>query len=249
MRYSIEEYFAEKLKTMDNSAKFIFYDLQSNPCMLELYIKYQYSSWRKAMLNKFETCLRAKYIVVENDGSYMLSRTGDKLSIYFEGSNGHVDWKNNFNFPAKPYREMKNMWFCHRGFLKVWKSIEKHICGDIADPTIKEIEVIGYSHGGAIAQLCYEYVKFNRPDVKASGFGFGAPRVFWGFARKAVRERFKGFVVVRNGRDLVTHVPPVLFGFHHICDVVEIGESLGLIADHYQNRYICGLTKWENGDI
>lgn len=198
------------------------------------------------MLNKFKNCLNNRYIVCENDGSYMLERKDNKLTIYFEGSNGHVDWKNNFDFPAKPYRDMKNMWFCHRGFLKVWKSIEKCICGDIMDLSIEEIEIVGYSHGGAIAQLCYEYVRFNRPDVKASGYGFGAPRVFWGFARKDVRERFKGFIVVRNGKDIVTHVPPVLFGFRHICEVKEIGESLGLIRDHYQDRYISGLSNEES---
>jgi len=195
------------------------------------------------MLEKYIKCLKAKYIVVENDGSYILEREGDKLYIYFEGSNGHVDWKNNFDFPAKPYRKMKNLWFCHRGFLKVWKSIEDHISGDIMDLTINEIEIVGYSHGGAIAQLCYEYVKFNRPDVTVSGYGFGAPRVFWGFARKAVKERFKGFVVVRNGNDIVTHVPPVLFGFHHICEVMNIGKPVGLVKDHYQQRYIEALSE------
>lgn len=193
------------------------------------------------MLSKFQKCLKIKYVHCENHGSYMFERNGGKLVVYFEGSNGRVDWKNNFDFPAKPYRDMKNLWFCHRGFLRVWKSIESHICYDLLDETVTEIEIIGYSHGGAIAQLCYEYVKFNRPDVVVTGYGFGAPRVFWGFARKAVKERFKGFKVIRNGKDIVTHVPPVLFGFRHICEVVEIGESLGLIRDHYQDRYIKAL--------
>lgn len=248
MRYSVKEYCEERFKIL-NQSKAIGIELQSHPLMLNFYKNYLRLHWRDIMLNKFKTCLDTKYIVVENDGSYALSRTGDKLTIYFEESNGHVDWKNNFDFPAKPYRNMKNTWFCHRGFLKVWKSIEPHIMADIMDLTVNEIEIVGYSHGGAIAQLCYEYVKFNRPDVKASGYGFGAPRVFWGFARKAVRDRFKGFMVVRNGKDLVTHVPPALFGFRHICDVIEIGESVGLIKDHYPDRYILGLTDWENGNI
>lgn len=197
------------------------------------------------MFNKFLNCLNNKYIVVENDGSYMLEREGGKLTIYFECSNGNIDWKNNFNFPAKPYRDMKNLWFCHRGFLTVWKSIEPHITADIFDLSVNEIEIIGYSHGAAIAQLCYEYVKFNRPDVAVSGVGFGAPRIFWGFARKAVRERFRGFVVVRNGKDIVTHVPPVLFGFKHICEVLSIGESIGLIKDHTPERYIEALRGFQ----
>ena len=193
----------------------------------------------------FEECLafRDKYIHVENDGSYYVVKIEGHLCIYFEWSNGKEDWKNNFNFPAKPYREMKNLWFCHRGFLKVWKSIEPYITNDILDPEVRYIHVVGYSHGGAIAQLCYEYVKFHRPDVKVYGVGYGAPRVVWGWASKAVKERFKGFEVVRNGNDIVTHLPPAVFGFRHLCDVIKIGTNVGPIKDHYPQRYAEALDE------
>ena len=123
----------------------------------------------------------------------------------------------------------------------MWKSIEPYIVADIMDPTVKKIDIIGYSHGGAIAQLCYEYVKFNRPDVEVLGVGFGSPRVLWGFAKKSVTDRFKGFVIVRNGHDLVTHLPPVLFGFRHVVKVTKIGKSKGLIKDHYPDNYLEAL--------
>lgn len=200
------------------------------------------------MLEKFNACLRAKYTHVENDGSYAVNRNGSKLTVFFEPSNGRTDWKNNFDFPIKPYRQMKNLWFCHRGFLKVWKSIEPYIKNDINDSTIKEIDIIGYSHGGAIAQLCYEYVKFNRPDVIVTGVGFGSPRILWGFARKTVKDRFEGFLVVRNGNDIVTHLPPIFFGYSHICKVVKIGESKGLIKDHYPERYSLALKEGETNE-
>lgn len=194
------------------------------------------------MVNKFKTCAYdAEYKEVENDGTFALERDGDKLNIYFQGSASVGDWKNNFNFPAKPYRKMKNLWFCHRGFLKVWKSIEPYIANDILDQEVKEINIVGYSHGAAVAQLCYEYVKFNRPDVEVTGVGFGSPRVLWGFASKKVKARFKGFVVVRNGKDIVTHLPPAIFGFHHVCKVKKVGKSKGIIRDHMPENYIAGL--------
>lgn len=203
------------------------------------------------MLKEFEFCFNNsdKYIHVENDGSYMLQRDGGLLEVYFQCSVSEEDWRNNFDFPAKPYREMKDSWFCHRGFLKVWKSIEPYIQADIMDPTVTEIHIVGYSHGGALAQLCHEYVKFNRPDVIVRGLGFGSPRVVWGPMSKEVKERFKGFTVVRNGNDIVTHLPPVIFGFRHICEVVKVGESEGLIKDHYPDRYADALYFYDHSAL
>lgn len=192
---------------------------------------------------KFDACMAAEYTHVENDGSFAVKREGGKLTLYFEHSNGCMDWWNNFDFPAKPYRDMKNLWFCHRGFLKVWKSIEPYIASDILDPSVWRIDIIGYSHGGAIAQLCYEYVKYNRPDVYVTGVGFGSPRVLWGFAQKPVKKRFEGFILVRNGNDIVTHLPPRFLGFRDVGIILKYGKSKGLVKDHYPERYRESLTE------
>ena len=190
------------------------------------------------MLNRFNKCLSVKYRTVENDGSFATERDGGILYIYFQPTIGETDWKNNFDFPAKPYRNMGDLWFCHRGFLKVWKSIEPYIAQQINDPDVQYIEIVGYSHGAAIATLCYEYVKYNRPDVEVFGIGFGGPRVLWGFACKRVLNRFKGFYMIRNCNDIVTHVPPAFFGFRHVGKVVKIGKkSKGLINDHRPENY------------
>lgn len=200
------------------------------------------------LYDKFYKCLNIAYKTVENEGDYALIKQKNKLTIYFEWSDGDIDWKNNFSFWAKPYKDMKHTWYCHRGFLKVWKSIEPYIQSDILNPEINEIEIIGYSHGAAIAQLCYEYVKFHRPDIKVEGVGFGAPRVFWGFAKKKIKERFKDFLIVRNGGDIVTHVPPCLFGFRHLGKVVKVGSKIGPIKDHYASNYLIALSALKEKD-
>lgn len=186
----------------------------------------------------YEKILTVKYIHTEEEtASYYTEREGNTLYIFFEKSNGKRDWINNFSFPAKPYRDMQNKWYAHRGFLRVWKVIEPLIKAEIFNLDIDHIIIGGYSHGGAIALLCYEYCKFNRPDAVIEGYGFGAPRVVWGFLRKSVKERLKGFTVIRNGNDLVTHLPPVFFGFRHIDKVQKIGKGKGLITDHIASRY------------
>jgi hypothetical protein len=188
------------------------------------------------MLSKI---LQAEYTHLEETASFAYEREGDTLYLYFEKSNGKTDWKNNFDFPAKPYRQMEHKWYAHRGFLKVWKVIEPHLKPQICNPTVRRIIIGGYSHGAAIALLCHEYCKYNRPDADVSGYGFGAPRVLWGFIRKAVKKRFEGFTVIRNGCDIVTHVPPALFGYRHVGTMIKIGRGKGynLVASHYAHNY------------
>lgn len=187
----------------------------------------------------FSKILQAEYTHLEETASFAYEREGDTLYIFFEKSNGATDWKNNFDFPAMPYRRMEHKWFAHRGFLKVWKVIEPHLQPVICDFSVKRIIIGGYSHGAAIALLCHEYCKYYRPDAEVRGCGFGAPRVLWGFASKAVKRRFDGFLVIRNGRDIVTHLPPGLLGFRHVGTLLEIGRGKGYnaVEAHYPENY------------
>ena len=190
-----------------------------------------------------------RYTHLAETASFMFERDGDTLHIYFEESNGLTDWKNNFDFPAKPYRDMNDKWYAHRGFMKVWKIIEPHLQAEILNPDVKHIVISGYSHGAAIAVLCHEYCKYNRSDILIEGYGFGCPRVVWGFLRKSVKQRFEGFTVFRNGCDIVTHLPPMLFGYRHIGKMVKIGQYKGYtpILSHYPNKYFKELGELNNG--
>lgn len=61
-------------------------------------------------------------------------------------------------------------------------------------------------------------------SLNVKGYGFGAPRVVWGFLPKEIKERLSRFYTVRNIPDLVTHVPPALLGFRRGGELVRIGE-------------------------
>lgn len=202
----------------------------------------------------FNHCLHIPYTQAENSANYARERMGTVLYLYFEGSDGVEDWKNNLNFPVKPYRRMgQTIWLVHHGFLTVWKSIEDHVATDILDPTVRKIVVVGYSHGAAVATLCHEYVWYHRPDLRDTqeGYGFGCPRVLWGLSTPAYRQRWRRFCVIRNIDDIVTHVPPVFLGFSHVGNVVEIGERgrYSRVDAHRAENILAELERWEHTGV
>lgn len=195
----------------------------------------------------FQRVLDAEHTqLLEESASFFVEKDAGTLRILFEESRGKKDWINNFRFlaiPTKPYKDMKDVWFAHRGFHRVWKVIELRLMPHISDPSVERIEIAGYSHGGALALLCFEYCKYHRPDVVVTGVGFGAPRVVWGPVPKTIKERLADFRVIRNGNDLVTHLPPLAFGYRQTGTVEKVGKKAGPIKDHYPQAYAEALEE------
>lgn len=205
------------------------------------------------MLKLFRRCLKAEYIHTAENGDYAIEVDGDTLYILFECSDGKEDWRNNFDFPAKPYKRMGDLWFCHRGFLKVWKAMRDEIENRVAEilqenTDISNITIVGYSHGGAMALFATEDMTYLYGEkFSVSGYGFGAPRVLWGYVPKAVRKRISAFTTVRNIPDIVTHLPPKVFGYQDI-NIKEIGEEgkYKPVEAHYSSAYIAELNLKDN---
>lgn len=197
----------------------------------------------------FKRCLDADYTHTAEDGDYAIEVEGETLYILFEWSDGAEDWKNNLDFPAKPYKRMTETWYCHRGFLKVWKAMRDEIENRVAETLklhtdISNITIGGYSHGGALALFATEDMAYlYGKNFNVSGYGFGAPRVLWGNIPEAVRERISAFVTVRNVPDLITHLPPKVFGYRDI-NITEIGEEgkYKPIEAHYNSAYMAELN-------
>ena len=195
------------------------------------------------LLELFNEVLTVKYKTIPKTGaSFCYEMRGDILYIFFQHSNGIIDWRNNFDFPSKAYREMENTWHVHRGFLRVWKSARDCLKERIFNQGVKGIVIVGYSHGAALALLCHEFCMYNRPDIAESiyGYGFGCPRVVHGCLKRKICERFRHFYIIRNCRDIVTHVPPLLFGFRHVGNIIHIGKKAkyGPINSHRPENYL-----------
>ncbi len=233
------------------------------------------------MLELFLRCIGVKEKYIHSDGAggdYYIEVEGDTLYILFEGSDGREDWISNFDFlpdgkkPIKriiramknnlcsatlPYKNTPSVWRVHRGFLRVWKDMQDAIEASVdkmlaADRDVRNIDIVGYSHGGAMALFAYEDMKYIYGDkYNIRGFGFGAPRVIFGRVPSDVQERIGGFVTVRNGKDIVTHVPPKLFGYRDSGEIVNIGRKhiYTPVGAHYPFAYAVELTNTESAEL
>ena len=152
--------------------------------------------------------------------------------------------------PSAAYKDMLKKWRVHGGFHKVWKSMQDDIEAYVAEflanhPEIKKIVIIGYSHGAALAVLATEDMEYlYGKTYEVSGYGFGTPRVLWGIVPKEVKERLRNFTSVRNIPDIVTHVPPMLFGFRNAGTLIKVGKKgkYNLFKAHYSSSYIAELN-------
>jgi hypothetical protein len=201
------------------------------------------------MRELFISCLNVEYRHVENGGSFAYVRDGDVLYLFFEKSNGEEDWYNNLSYHAVSVGREGDGWFCHEGFLRVWQSILPYLAGQIQSMSVRRIVSVGYSHGAALALLCHEYIWYARPDLDGNfeGYGFGCPRVIYGRVA-GEGERWHDFFVVRNIDDSITHLPPRIFGYRHVGNLIEIGrrgEYSGINA-HRAENYVRELEKTDN---
>lgn len=166
----------------------------------------------------FDKCLTVNYTHTEKEASFAIEKDGDRAVIYFEHSNGASDWRYNLCFASRKYDLTGEAFRCHRGFLTVFLSALPYLESTIRDERIKHFTVVGYSHGAALALLCYDYIVQKREDLSDSvfGYGFGSPRVFKGWLSQRARARFEHFRYISNRGDIVTHLPLRLFGYRHV---------------------------------
>lgn len=194
----------------------------------------------------FAECLSREYQTVENGASFSANVENGTLFIFFEPSHGREDWNNNLDFRIRPYDNMNPAWYCHAGFLKVFKSALPYLEPYFSDGDVHRAIIVGYSHGGALAVLCHEALVFRRPDMRRNikAFAYGAPRVLYAPIPKVVKKRFRELYLIQNEGDLVTHLPPAALGFRHVGNVITIGQNgtYNAIDAHRPESYLAELN-------
>lgn len=182
-------------------------------------------------LELFKEQLKSDFMKSGNKVDYKMFMRNKVLYIIFQGSVDNEDWKQNFRFWRTPYKDMKIKWYAHKGFVYNWKSVKEEVISNIKffmdNNVIEKIVVSGYSHGAGIATLAYECIKFVFDSINILIFGvvFGSPRVIFSPFQN-IQDRFNTFVRIENPGDIVSHAPPVLFGYQHVGQLMETGPKI-----------------------
>ena len=195
------------------------------------------------LLKMYERTLSLPYERVDPyNVEYHIKRVGNTLYIDFKWTNSKTKWLLNFQWYKKPYKDMKSNWSAHVGFLKCWKTVEPYIAVAIGDFKINKIRVVGYSHGGALAMMCHEFIWFHRPDLREElcTYAFGAPKVFFGRIQESLKERWEKFTVIKIDSDIVSKLPPF---YTHVGKILTLECGVkSLIKSHHRDCYIYALT-------
>ena len=184
----------------------------------------------------------------EHDLQFRVEQVRNQIRIFFQCTTSNTDWKTNFDFPARPYRDMPHVWLAHRGYIKAYKASSAQIWRRIAEVAkeigvVESVAIIGYSMGGAYADHMHEDFAFKRKHTldlpfydsgfQLSTYTFGAPRHVWGFLTREVKLRFAGVHRYTLRGDPVPKVPPVFLGFRHVGKEHRYGKFRWLPLPEY----------------
>ena len=168
--------------------------------------------------NLFLLTQQNHYTTAGLDVDYCIIKDEENFNCYliFQGSRQPMDWKINFSFPVKPYRNQERPLLFHGGYVRAWKSCNDRIIEELLAACEGGLQpvIIGHSYSGAIALLAAEDLNF-RTGMHPIVYTFGAPKAI--FSKATMREVRGSCLLIKNYihvNDLVPMLPP-LPGYKH----------------------------------
>lgn len=164
----------------------------------------------------FDLIKSTDYTTSGNDVDWAIKVFHDekRIRLLFEASASKTDWINNFRFPIKPYKQQENILWLQKGWATAWKSCNDEICVAVMNEIEKapdyELEVCGWSYGGAMALIAAEDLGYRtgRHDLIVSTFG--APKPLFGRKTKEyVLSYIKEINQYSHRNDIVPMMPPL----------------------------------------
>ncbi|KNC56171.1 lipase [Thecamonas trahens ATCC 50062] len=174
-----------------------------------------------------------KYFVDEKTKTeaYVGYRAASKtIVVAFEGSHNTQNWivnlqflKADFDYPGAEHARV------HGGFYKAYKNIQVDVENDVGALVDQfpdyQVYVTGHSLGGALAAFAALDITVNRPHVPVNVYTFGSPRVGNDAFQLYFQAQISNSIRVVNKADIVPHLPPRAFNFHHVPREVWVEKS------------------------
>ena len=144
-----------------------------------------------------------------------------KIIVSFRGTEGKLsDWVTDIKVFKETWTNENPLGDVHNGFYGALNSIWNAVLEEIHTlRTNKQtIWVTGHSLGGALATLAAATFELQQPRVGINGvYTFGQPRI----ANHEFSRNYNGILKSRtfrcvNNNDVVTRVPPQIFGYSHV---------------------------------
>lgn len=148
------------------------------------------------------------------DWTIVIDDEDKRVRLVFEESSGKRDWINNLTFPIKPYKDQENTLWLQRGWANAWRTCNDEVCEayitSLNEHSDYEAEIIGWSYGGAMAQIAGEDISYRtgRKDLILTTFGSPKP-LFGRKTKKYVASCFKEAHQYMHRRDCVPLMIPL----------------------------------------
>lgn len=177
----------------------------------------------------------------------------DVYQIYFKETTDDSGWRANFEFASEYYDafqfEGKDIQLkCASGWGGMYCALKHYIREQLSDLIktygLKEVEIIGWSLGSALAQLCAQDLFFNY-NIKSHLFTFGSVKVWFGKDKDMKEYLSKCCVECYNfgdHNDIVFYMVPFCKYFH-MNKVVLKQDKFCLVNLFKPRKYHCEYWK------
>lgn len=181
---------------------------------------------------------KADYAVVWDDERKI-------IQVYFQETNGGIDWLDNLRFPKKMYdsftwNDKTIKLYVHSGWADMYKAMKHEMHVDFeamvaAHKDYKGVECIGWSLGSGQAMLATQDLNWKY-GVKPVCITFGSVKPFW-YTDKTTKEYLastcdRAFNFCHRS-DIVTYQPP--FGGFNMLNRIDLGPfGLFKLFDPYK---------------
>ena len=157
------------------------------------------------------------YINEKTDTEYRLEVKDKLIILSFQGSSSVLDYKQNFTFWKKPYKNMEHLFFVHAGLFNKYKSVQDDIFNIITplfNPDWK-LRIYGFSQGGTLATFAHEDAVYRFPKSDIETYAFAPAKGFTFCNRKFLKTRFKNLNTIIVKKDIIPKLPFWFQGFIH----------------------------------